>query len=187
MSDPTPLPSGTQGDAQPSSSSHPGPGPEIGLETKSFCHSDGIAAPTLSRLVQAVAALGRLHELVVCARLVPVALRAPSTASRTPAARLSLPADASTVLGGNFESHLLLADEVLSVWLAGLEPITVGSEVTLLALTSKTMVHTSIGIDDPDDPVRLRLAWAGRELPEEIEFAISSAANRAATAEQVID
>ena len=173
MSDP--LPPGADAPAtpaQPSGSPSPDAEADLGLETKTFCQSDGIAPAALTRLARAIAAMGQLHQLVLCARVLPVAVRAASPAGPTRTARLSLPSELPPLLSGAFESHLLLADGVLSVWLAGLAPAGAGLEVTLLALGEETVVQASAVLGENGAPVRLRLDWPAPEPPTELALCV---------------
>jgi len=166
------LPTATGAPPPPSK---PGQGAGIGTQDKWFFHTDGIAAPVLTRFREAIVATQRRHDLAVCASVDPVMVRAGSTGSPPAAARLVLPLAAIPVLGGDFESHLLLGDGELLIWLAGMDELPVGSGITLLALSEAGPVQTTAVVGERESPIRLRLRWGDPKLPQEIAFAVSHA------------
>jgi len=161
-----PTPAGTT----PSPSTGQGAG--IATQDKWFLHTDGIAAPVLNGFKEALAATQKLHDLVVCARVVPIRVRS-SLPSSSPMAELVLPSAAVHMLGSIFESHLLLVDGELLIWLAGMDALPAGTKITLLALSDAGPVQATAVIGDRDSPTRLGLPWTSPDPPSEIAVVIS--------------
>lgn len=137
------------------------------FETKVMVVSDDLTDAISERFRDATArSVQGAHDLVALASIRAEAVRAPLDSDLTSTFRIDLPPGLPEQLGSGVETHLIVGDGHLRVWLAGAELLDPDSTMTFIAVSpTGESAHAVTTAETAGQPIRVTLDWPHPDPP----------------------